>query len=254
VTEPAGQPTKPRTWRPMALWTVAMLLALGLIWFVAAAVVPVWQVRSLVAAEEARSHYGALSYKCPVAGDARRRYIDRCVVYLKLPDFIAPHKTTAALMLGGCGYDALPELLREIHASGLQRRAIAAASIGMTGPQGRTASQELASLALTDPEAAVRDTALNALAWLYRDETQPGIDKRLLLLPDAVQFMPVWTKALGDAESRVRLRAALCLEALGKNAKEAIPLLENALKDPDESVRSAAADALKKIRDEEAPK
>jgi hypothetical protein len=37
VTEPADQPAKPlRTWRPMILWTAAILLALGLAWFVAA--------------------------------------------------------------------------------------------------------------------------------------------------------------------------------------------------------------------------
>jgi hypothetical protein len=47
VSEPSADPAPPlRTWRPMAAWTGAILLALGLAWFVGAVVVPVWQVRS----------------------------------------------------------------------------------------------------------------------------------------------------------------------------------------------------------------
>ncbi len=47
MTGPADLPAKPlHTWRPMALWSAGILLALGLAWFVGAVAVPVWQVRS----------------------------------------------------------------------------------------------------------------------------------------------------------------------------------------------------------------
>ena len=46
MTEPAAPPL--RTWRPMALWSVGIMLALGLAWFVGAVAVPVWQVRKAV--------------------------------------------------------------------------------------------------------------------------------------------------------------------------------------------------------------
>ena len=54
-------------------------------------------------------------------------------------------------------------------------------------------------------------------------------------------------KGLGDANPRVRRKAAHGLTSLGKLAERAIPLLEALLNDSDRRVREAAAETLKAI-------
>jgi HEAT repeat protein len=58
-------------------------------------------------------------------------------------------------------------------------------------------------------------------------------------------------KALGDPAAQVRRRAAVELGKLG--AREAIPALDHAIEDPDESVRAAALEALSTMQIEDAP-
>lgn len=59
-------------------------------------------------------------------------------------------------------------------------------------------------------------------------------------------------KALKHKEFKVRSDAIEVLGRLGVAAKEAVPALENLTQDNEKSVRQAAAEALKKIRGEEA--
>jgi HEAT repeat protein len=56
----------------------------------------------------------------------------------------------------------------------------------------------------------------------------------------------VWK--LGDSERVERRYAAEALGKMGSEAMAAVPALEEALKDPDERVRSEAARALELIR------
>jgi hypothetical protein len=111
VTEPSSTPPL-RTWRPMAFWTAALLLALGLIWFVAAVVVPVWQVRAIVkpyvddrgdgaATAWILNHYGAI-HELGGPVEARRKL----TVYLHAPSALAPGKLTATQLLQYCGEPA----------------------------------------------------------------------------------------------------------------------------------------------------
>jgi len=54
----------------------------------------------------------------------------------------------------------------------------------------------------------------------------------------------VLTKALGDGSGKVRCMAAIGLEGMGAKAVSAIPQLIHALDDPENYVRSPAAEAL----------
>jgi HEAT repeat protein len=78
--------------------------------------------------------------------------------------------------------------------------------------------------------------------------------------PEAKAAVPALIKALGtfpggspplEGPQRyyadTRSVAAEALGAIGPGAREAVPALRKALKDPDPSVRSAAAEALKRI-------
>jgi HEAT repeat protein len=60
-------------------------------------------------------------------------------------------------------------------------------------------------------------------------------------------FVQALTRAISDADFQVRRDAAHLLGKLGSKAKAAEPALREALKDEEEAVREAAAQALKRI-------
>jgi len=92
--------------------------------------------------------------------------------------------------------------------------------------------------ALNDRDPRVRNSAAYALSQ---------VPNAAEALPEA---LPALVKALGDKYVGVRYHAALALARLGPGAAEAGPVLQDALLDEDESVRFAAAEALKGIRGE----
>jgi hypothetical protein len=113
VSEPASPPLG--TWRPMAAWTAAIVLALGLAWFVGAVVVPVWQVRSVVRAYEpsAPKPYSAPAHYVVELGGPKLA-AHKLGLYLKLPDSVASDKPCAIWLLSFCdkpGVVKLKELL-----------------------------------------------------------------------------------------------------------------------------------------------
>src|SRR3954471_18509849 len=61
---------------------------------------------------------------------------------------------------------------------------------------------------------------------------------------DAEQVVPALTEALKDKAVDIRLSAAIGLGAFGERAKEAVPALQTATKDPDRRVREAADHAI----------
>jgi HEAT repeat protein len=63
----------------------------------------------------------------------------------------------------------------------------------------------------------------------------------------ARQLVPLFVKSLADCEPRVRVEAAASLQRLGPLAKDAIPVLKDASRDPDETVHAAAVAALNAI-------
>ena len=61
--------------------------------------------------------------------------------------------------------------------------------------------------------------------------------------------LPLLTDALGSQREMVRVEAAMSLGHLGKAASSSLPALEKAQQDPSSSVRSAASEAIKKIKE-----
>ncbi len=117
--------------------------------------------------------------------------------------------------------------------------------------------------ALRDPDPAARIRAIEGLAEVpHAGEALPTLDKALGDPDPAVRraairteasltrgtnhSVPVLLKVLTrpGEEPEVRAEAAEAIGRLGPVAKEAIPVLVQALKDPEERVREEAADAL----------
>jgi HEAT repeat protein len=60
--------------------------------------------------------------------------------------------------------------------------------------------------------------------------------------------LPLLTGALSSTREFVRVEAAMSLGKLGKSATSALPALEKAQQDPQASVRTAASEAIAKIK------
>ncbi len=115
------------------------------------------------------------------------------------------------------------------HADADVRRA-AARSLGQLGPLAFAALDEKKTLADADP--AVRSTAVEALGWMGPTALSPLV------------------KALADKSPAVRRMAARALGRFGPAAKPAEAALVQVVDDPVDTVRDAAAKALRRIRGE----
>jgi hypothetical protein len=214
VSEPVSSPPL-RTWRPMAAWTAAILLALGLAWFVGAVVVPVWQVRRVLpnfpGAPDAT--WDDVVYKgymyAPQLGPPESA-AHKLSTYIRAPNFVAPRKNLAMHLLRFCREDG--------------RRRI--------------------ELFRKDSNPELRVLALQALR-MFKD----------------VDATVVGMENLSDPAPAVRIEAVGLLKSSlwNRKADDATPaavidvLASVAQRDPDPNVRSAAAEARKKIRGEEKP-
>ena len=65
---------------------------------------------------------------------------------------------------------------------------------------------------------------------------------------EAKQAVPALAQALKDEDKNVRMGAAYALAAIGPDAGEAQPALQEALRDADKQVRDAATYALKRLK------
>jgi hypothetical protein len=109
--EVASAPKPFRTWMPMVLSTMALLLALGLVWFVAAVAVPVWQVSRFI-----KDDYDGTS-TAPRTGIARlggpRSAVHKLRIYLRMPSWLVAHRMEAIDTVVRCGPEAkaaVPEI------------------------------------------------------------------------------------------------------------------------------------------------
>ena len=204
MPEPAEQPSPakpPRTWRPMVGWTLGILAALGLCWFVGAVLVPVWGVRAvLVSASDMTTEPGEnVIESLGGSQDAARRL----GLYLRLPGFLVPHRRLAASILGQCGHYACSELARcsedqdcdvrreAVEALGRLRtaqavvplirglgdnderiRAIAASALGDIGPEASAAIPTL-NKCLSEWKEPARTVATEALKKIRGEEAKP---------------------------------------------------------------------------------
>lgn len=170
---------------------------------------------------------------------------------------------------------ALITLLKKEKSSGDQEKLVREAVISTLGKFGSKAMEAVPALIESfkeDPEANVTGLAYNlsgaslalseigtaALAPLIGALSNPDVRVRCyaayalgFMKTDDNAAVHALILALGDvsAKSIVRVRAAAAINDIGIAAHSAIPALQIALKDKDESVRSAAADAIGKMGD-----
>lgn len=153
---------------------------------------------------------------------------------LEMPDesklsLVAP----MALMLLDRGNDeyvrlAVPNLIRALDdKSGLIRRE-AAKTLAMVGPKAAPAVDKLATV-LGDPDPSIRNAALAALAMIG---------------PESTGALSAIIPQLSAAELPVRYSAIFAVGKIGPTAKQAIPLLEKNLQEPDPFLQTASAWAL----------
>ena len=208
---PSSQPL--RTWRPMALWTAAILAALGLIWLVTTMAVPYVQMRSAIRslleradtyedAHSAREHFAEV-----VQGlGGPEAAIRKVKFYVGLPERLAPHREEAAGILGDCG------------------------------PAGFQAAFNL----LDDRDPRVRESAGLALLGMMEFEDEWGMEQLSRSLKH------------GDPAVRRRAARGLGIVGTSGSIlhAKAEAVLKSAAEDTDPSVRTTTAEALRKIRGE----
>jgi HEAT repeat protein len=183
-----------------------------------------------------------------------------------LKDQNADVRAMAAYGLAGIGPDArpaVPALLETIHDRAPMVRAYAALALGAVRPAAKTALPPLLE-ALKDKDADVRSCAARALGG-FGAETGPAVSLLIAALADrnarvrhdaAYAFRgigPTGRDAVAplaklvknkDEERDTRRNAIHALGAIGANAKDAVPVLVEALKDADNNVRRDVAGAL----------
>ncbi len=114
----------------------------------------------------------------------------------------------AAEALGKIGRPALPVLLEALKSRNPRVRELAAMGLGLLGAQGEDAIDPLAKLLFDKKEAGqIRDAAAESLA---------------LIGPET---LPVWIKALGQADGELRRKACSAVRIMGPDAEQAIPHL-----------------------------
>ncbi len=170
-TQSAAPPR--RTWRPMALWSAAIVLALGLAWFAAAIAVPAYQTRKVIMECDARIAGDNTEFASTWPADhsaeaitrlgGPERAAERLDLYLRLPRFLADRRGRAALLLGRCGRPAVPGLIRALSDPHGNVRLFAARSLGELGPDATAAIPALERL-LEEDDQALRRAATDALA------------------------------------------------------------------------------------------
>lgn len=156
--------------------------------------------------------------------------------------------TVGALMcagsIGAAGQGQLEALVKGLESANAGARAKAALSLEEMGP-GATAAVPALANALADRDLNVRYCAASALKAVG-----PAARAAVPNLVKALDTFPGGSPAL-DGPLRyyadLRVVAAEALGAIGNDAVAAVPALTKALNDPDATVRSTAAGALKRI-------
>lgn len=161
----------------------------------------------------------------------------------ELDDADPDHAGEAAVAIGAIGPEAaaaaLPRLLRVVADAGKPPalRYAAAYALGRFGTAAKEAEPTLRKLAEAEDELMATVAIWAALKVAPEDKS---------LFERAV---PLLRRALRGDREMARLEAAVALGDIGPAAATAIPMLELVSEDdPVKAVRSAAADALKKIR------
>ena len=265
MTELAEPHNKPlRTWRPMVLWTAGILLALGLAWFIGAVAVPVWRARVAIAA------YCERQLPCSellkrMGGEAA--LARKLALYRRMPTWVAPHKydPNCIRLFGACGRHGMPHLIAVVRGERGPARLGAIKALAYELPPSVEAAPALAEALEEDWEPV----HIYALVALERIGPAAGCAVQALereMVTGNRASCPVeaawalWSIApdrlvdpLQDPDPAIRVRTVWRIKdvtTLSKN-KRALEVLQAAAVGRDPVVRSAAAEALKKIRNEE---
>ena len=156
---------------------------------------------------------------------------------LKARNNIVPvHAARALVRMGIKDAAIVPAMVRALRDRSSLTRSDAAGVLRDLGPEASDATGALCEVVRTDKEESPRYGALMAL---------------LKIVPPADDVAPTLIAALGDEKQTVRMWAARVLAAtgFGKHGKACVAALKPLLADPNEMVRSAAIDALKKAQD-----
>jgi hypothetical protein len=191
---PPQTPKPPRTWRPMIGWTLGILAALGLAWFVGAVAVPVWRVRqsvpkALVRCQPVRTvgadgeGYVEFDFRAgrnTVAALGGPREAGRQVsLFLSLPDWLSganPEqlrglRLTAALVLPECGRYGLPGARRLLRSDDESVLTLMLMSLPAYGPEAGSLKPELERILRRTPDSSnVHRLAADALAKIRAEE------------------------------------------------------------------------------------
>jgi len=202
MPEAAGQPAPVKPAR--VLWTLGILLALMLAWFVGGVVAPFVRMQLVIREFDMHRIDGPKAVELLGGPERAAQRLGRCFRLPQPPQY--DYEATARL-LAHCGKPAVPAL------------------------------------------ADVAETSDNPFKRLYALLALQEIG------PQAAEAVPALIRMLNErGESKDPEAVANALGGIGPSARAAVPALEKALADPDESVHAAAAEALKKIRGEEAGK
>jgi len=163
---------------------------------------------------------------------------------------------------------AVPALIDALGDESSETRNEVLFALGAIGPAAEAAVPAIAK-ALRDPDMNVRYAACYALCQIG-PAAAPAESDLVANLGGADQFLatasacalarihpdcaetapksvPVLIEALAEPDAMSRLHAAEALRCLGPLAKDAVPALQKAAEDPNDDVRAAASEALKAI-------
>jgi HEAT repeat protein len=147
----------------MAAWTAGILLALGLAWFVGAVAVPAWKTRTVVAEFARDEDANGFSFQSFLdrLGE-REQATARLSMYVRLPQWLAPDKASAAWLLGHCGKAAIPALIGVLREPDWHVRSRAAWALGTMGPDASAAIPAIARM-IEEENLSARASATRAL-------------------------------------------------------------------------------------------
>jgi HEAT repeat protein len=163
--------------------------------------------------------------------DRHAKAVPALVEMLKSGDSPEPYLAATALgQMQSAAAAVAPALIDALHSTDGDIRRAAARSLGQLG---KAAFPALAQAkALQDPDPEARRLVIESLGGMGADAVSPLI------------------ASLKDKEPSIRRAAARALGNLGSDARSALPALEAAVSDPDETVRDAGFKARKRIRGE----
>jgi HEAT repeat protein len=219
-------------------WGVGMLVVLGLAWFAAAVVWPVWQVHNSIEdmLEEApKLQSMGLSWsdrqELPYVEDlgGREATFAKMRMYLRMPKFVVRHRPRAAYLLHWGGERALPVLEGTLADADPEVRKSALGALMSVALETRSRKViPLAISVLNDPSDEVRGLAAVQLAALAA------------ALPEVTPKLRELLKTSSD--ERLLEGAVLVLGVMGKGARRAAPYLEGPRPGETPDQRPAAAE------------